>query len=165
MNKIDFIEKHAGVVEEWRHAGGVHVRLPEQSFFRTNFRFLGLNSEQLREHIDEAMKIAITCYQNNVSKMAGVIDPELIEEAALEVVLHTIQVHNEWRRGSWLFKSRKPLVSNKDLQQVSAQDQIFFLCQKRFGENYALAAATLLGMTTGEFVAWEAARRKFWEMW
>jgi len=52
-----------------------------------------------------------------------------------------------------------------DLQQVSAQDQIFFLCQKRFGENYALAAATLLGMTTGEFVAWEAARRKFWEMW
>jgi hypothetical protein len=160
----DFIEKYAAVIEEWRHAGGVQLRLPESNFFNSSFRFLGLDSEQLRGSINDAMKLAVPYYERNVSRAPSPIDHKTIEEVALEVVLNIITVRSEWKRGSWIFRWT-PLFKASELGQDIARDQILFHCQKKYGPNYVRPAASLMGMTVDEFATWEKKRRKFWYQW
>jgi hypothetical protein len=156
----DYIEKNGGALEVWRHAGGVRVQLPYG-----NFVFLGLNSEELQEQVNEAMKTALPYYANNVGKTNVAVDHKYVEEASLVASMHVISVHNEWNRRPWFLKWSKPILSVSEFGQIPVRDRILFFCQRRFGEHYAQPPAALMGMRPEEFAAWEAERRKFWELW
>jgi hypothetical protein len=125
--------------------------------------FPNMTPDALRERLNKGMKSAVAHYSRNVASSGVAMDAACVEEAALNVVLHTLYAYNLWRRDYPQHRDQPLVVGPAELAHVQSHDECLHYCERAYGAQYRTYAAALVGMSDEEFVRYEDGRRRFWE--
>jgi hypothetical protein len=158
LGQTDYLEKFGAVFEERRYAGGVNLQLAADKF-EHGYTFSKVDRHQLRAAVSEAMSVAVPYYSFNVSRRTGDVNLDEIETCALAVVLHGIRLRDQNRIGPRIFWSKKLFKPPDDLKNFQAREVILIYCKKKYGNDYARQASSLLDLSPEEFLKWEEQRQ------
>jgi hypothetical protein len=156
MPNTDYIDKlGADLLTE---GPDCHIRFKDRSV-----KFAKLGPEELRSKLNEAMCSAVAHYSGKVASAGVSMASRQIEEAALNVVLHTLYVYNMWRHTYGMYKNHPLRIQASDLSHPQAHDCCWNYCEAEFGAQYVEYAAALTGMSVERYESYEEGRRRFFE--
>jgi hypothetical protein len=152
---IDYIEKRDGQLS----VEGSATRLVVCG---ANAIFPLQTPASLRQLINSAVNEAVQFYSAAVQRSEVDISESDIEEVSFLVVTHFLYMYNLWKsENPERYRHVKVALESNDLGSQTANTQIHWYAQSKYGKGYRPYGAALMGMSLSKYEEWEEAFRRY----